>query len=508
MKIIMFKRLLLLFVLIGLSSCFKVPDQLVMPNWDTDLNLPITNRTYQLNDIINEDKYLKEDTVNGKSEYYLTSDTLNESYGLADFLKGRLDQTYNNLEIVTSSGEGTISISLADSVELDSAYISSGSLSLDIINEGNSLIEFELTLPAITKPDKQVFKITSSVPANGKTSSVLDLSGCTYSASSQSDKTKLVINGKVLGGIADAVKLNIGISNSNFSYMSGKLPSKDLSPIAKSETLPITGSIVQIRDKFTTSNPVLILKSQYITKLDNPFNVLINNLKVTGIRKDGTIKELQDKSGNSNLGEILISKGVDTKIFTNDNSNLSDLLSFMPDSLKLEADVIANPDNKFGEISSKDTVNANLTFNITGTLSFRDISYTDSVNFEFSNDNRKAIRNGVSADLYLEITNAVPLSVDYTANFVDSLGGATMLSEKSSLTAAEVDANGIVTQPSENFSVIHLDSTEIQMLAKADKIRYNLLLNSSGSGNKVLLQPDNWVKIVSYCKLKYHLKFD
>jgi hypothetical protein len=501
------KKLLFLLLLVGLNSCFKVPDQLVMPSWDTDLNLPITNRTYQLNDIINKSSYIKEDTINGKIVYSITSDTLHDSFGIGDYFKGKLDQTFNNLEFVIQNKEGTISVPLADSVELDSAYITSGNLSIDIINEGNSLIEFEITFPAIVKPDNQVFKVRSSVPANGKASSILDLSGCTYSSSAQNDKSKLVINGKVISGGINIVKLNVGISNSNFTYISGRLPTRNLTPLDNYLTLPVSSSIVQFRDKISISNPVLTIKSQYITKLNEPFNVLFNNIQVTGIRNDGTAKGLEDKNGNRNLGEILISKGVYTKTFTNVNSNIADLLAFLPDSLKLYADVIVNPDNKYGEASSSDTVEAKLSFSISGALSFRDISYTDSVSLEFNNDNRKAIRNGRSADLYLEITNAVPLSVDFTIDFVDSLG-LSMFSKKLSLVAADVDANGQVTQPSENFSVMHLDSNEIQMLARAEIIRYNMLLNTSGSGKKVEIQPNNWLKLVTYCKLKYYIKFD
>jgi hypothetical protein len=71
-----------------------------------------------------------------------------------------------------------------------------------------------------------------------------------------------------------------------------------------------------------------------------------------------------------------------------------------------------------------------------------------------------------------------------------------------------VDNNGSLIAPFENFLQITLDSAEIQKVAQSEKVIYNLLLSTSGSGKKVSVQPSNWIKLLTYFKLKYHVKFE
>jgi len=479
-----------------------------MPEWNTNLNLPLTNRTYTLDEIIKPDEHIKPDTIDGKEIFLISSDTMNYSFGIGEYLKNRLDQGFSDIELVLQNGEASVEVALADGVELDSAYFSRGELNIDIINTGPSLIEFEVTFPDLFKSDGKSFKIRSSVPGNGRSSSILDLSGCTYSSYLLVDKSKLRINGKVIsGGGTGLVKLNVSIRNSDFKYISGKLPTMDISRIQEPFELPINDAIQKFRDKFILDNTVLSIEAEYKTDLKNPFEIQVKNIQVYGMRNDGLTKFLEDKSGNNNLGVMTITKNKIIKTFSNGNSNIAEFLSYLPDSVYLKADVTINPQNKRGEASSSDSVLLDFKFIISGEMAFNNIPYTDSVSIQFSSDNKKAIRNGREAALFLEITNAIPMAVDFDIAFADSLGNV-LFNKKLFVEASEVDASGKTSVPTESYSQITLDSTEIQKFSNSEKVVYNLLLSTSGIGKKVTIQPGNWIKLLTYFKLKYHIKFE
>ncbi|TAL69998.1 MAG: hypothetical protein EPN82_05115 [Bacteroidetes bacterium] len=502
------KNITFFLLLALLSSCFKVPEQLVMPGWDTELNLPLTNRTYTLAEIIKSDKYVRVDTIEGKDVFLISSDSMYYSFGIGEYLKNKLDQGFTDIELNLQNGEATIEVELTNGVELDSALFSGGELVLDIINTGSSVIEFEVTLPDLYKNDGKNFKIKSSVPGNGRSTSNLDLTGCYYSSEQVSDKRKLRIRGKILSGSGtNLVKLNVRIQNSDFKYISGKIPSMDLTQIHDSFEMPITTTLEKFRDKFTLNNTVLTIEAEYKTQLKNPFEIQVKNIEVMGRINDGTVKYLEENNGNRNLGGLLITKNKINRKFNNSNSNIADFLSFLPDSIIINADVTVNPQDKRGEASSSDSVMLFLKFELTGEMSFNNIPYSDSVRLDFDEENRKAIRNGREAILYIEVTNAIPLTVDFDIVFEDSTGNA-LFNKKTLVRASEVDNFGISSIPSENFSQIIIDSTEIQKFADCEKVVYNLILSTSDNGRKVSIEPENWIKLLTYFKLKYHLKFE
>ncbi|MBI5326510.1 MAG: hypothetical protein HZB41_14760 [Ignavibacteriae bacterium] len=502
------KNYIFLFILIILTSCFKVPDQLVMPGWDSEFNLPLTNRSYTLGEIINSDDNVKIDTLNGNDKFTITTDSMNYSFGIGDYLKSRLDQGFTNLEMNLQNNEASLEIQLTNGIELDSANFSEGELVIDIINTGNTIIEYEVTLPDLYRSDGKNFKFKSSIPGNGRSSSNLDLSGCYYSSYQNIDKSKLRVKGKVISGSGvNLIKLNISVRNSNFKYISGKLPKMDIAQINKDFELPITDAIQKFRDKLELYNSILTIEAQYKTTLSKPFEILVKNIKVIGKRNDGSTINLTDGNGDENLGEIFISKNKSIRTFSNANSNLTEFLSFLPDSVYIRADVTVNPDGKRGEASSSDSVLLYINIELTGDMSFNNVAYSDSVNLQLTSDDRKTIRNGREAILYLELTNAIPLSVDFDIVFADSSGNA-LFNKKAFIDASEVDGNGRTSVPSQNISQIKIDSTEIQKFADCEKVVYNLLLSTSGNGKKVSLHPSDWLKLITYFKLKYHVEFD
>src|SRR3989339_1001610 len=75
---------LLLALIIG---CFDLPEELILPEWDVDLNVPITNKTYTIYDMFKpESKYSLTSTLTGDDFYLVQSDNYSAHSEVADYI--------------------------------------------------------------------------------------------------------------------------------------------------------------------------------------------------------------------------------------------------------------------------------------------------------------------------------------------------------------------------------------------------------------------------------------
>jgi hypothetical protein len=383
-----------------------------------------------------------------------------------------------------------------------------GSIKIDIYNTSNNTFDGDVMLPGFITPSGNQFKMSIKIQGKSSYSTTQDMSGFTYSSSQQPDKNKITVTGQMhSGNFIDTLNINVRITNSYFLFFKGIIPTTEISPVLKSISLPVTKSVEKFRDKVNLGNPQLTLTGRYISQNNNPFSVLLKNVMVEGIRTDGQNMFLQDLAGNNNLGEFLIPNGQIIKTFSNENSNLSAFLKLIPDSLRLTANVIVNPDNKTGSVSSNDSVKLSLFFNAGDELTMTDVVYEDSVAINLSQSNREDIRNGKMVDITIELTNNLPLSISCDLDFQDSLKNSIFIKKNVvSMGGATVDAFGNASHPAFTKTDVLLDSLDIINFTNTSWLKFILYVNTSDTQKSVVVHPDDWLKIVAYCKLKYHLK--
>jgi hypothetical protein len=56
MKNILKVLIVLIFSILLNPGCVELPEEIIPPQWDVDLNLPIVNRSYSMSDIIDENR--------------------------------------------------------------------------------------------------------------------------------------------------------------------------------------------------------------------------------------------------------------------------------------------------------------------------------------------------------------------------------------------------------------------------------------------------------------------
>ena len=117
MKIIV---LLFLLLLITISGCVKLPNDIVAPQWDTEFNIPITNKTYKLADIIKPQKYID---IDSDSNYIFHSDVYNYSTGIAEYLDQSGETNWEDADIIATNDEIDVYLKFPGNIKLSKANL-------------------------------------------------------------------------------------------------------------------------------------------------------------------------------------------------------------------------------------------------------------------------------------------------------------------------------------------------------------------------------------------------
>ncbi|MBM2817120.1 MAG: hypothetical protein HW421_3882 [Ignavibacteria bacterium] len=496
---------LIILCMISLTGCVELPTELAVPEWNTDLNIPLTKREFSLRNVVNEDKYIQVDTTPRGLLYRIFSDTIQKKYSINNFLRNQLTGNYTNYQVPIVQGEGDAAIRLDNGAEIDSAYITTGSMSMEIFNPSNTDLDFEITLPAMRRPDGSVYVYTGTARAMNKTVINQTIDGFSYTSSAQEKKYEIVAHVKSLTNwTGDTIVFNLYIKNTNFSYIKGIIPEKEVDPLSQTLAIPLTTDSRQFRDKIHFADPVLTIIAAYLSQYTMLFDVLLRNVRITGLRTDGLTTQMKDGQGNFNLGEMLIENGYLKKEFTSKNSNISDFLAFAPDSIRIDADVYMNPSRKRGIATDKDTIQIKTYCRATSQLALDPIDFTDTLKMEISNDNRKHILDCRSAKLSFESTNALPIAADVKVTFTDSIY-TSIFSKSFTINGATPQKDSIPSIPFVDYRTIPLDSTEVVQFSNAHYVIFKLKTQTTKSQYTPYISPESKIKFHSYCQIKYHV---
>lgn len=486
-----------------LYSCIDLKDNYTAPNWDTELNIPLTNRFYTAAEITKKSKYLSIDSSSGNYYLMLQTDTLHERYGLENFTDNRLNISIANQEIPLSLAKINIPISYPDGIEVDSADFDSGTLEFTVRNTSTEAISAVFTFPNYIK-DGELLSIPINVLPNNQIKAHQNLSGIKYTTYKYSNKNQFTVNysgNTVANGKAI---LDFNITQTRFAYISGLIPSKKLDDINDIMLMDLEDNIRELRNKIFLHNSELVLKAEYLSDIPNLFDLQLLNAKVIG--KTVTNQEMyMTKNGSNNLGSYLIEKGKFSTTFNNDNSNISDFISFLADEIHLNSELVMNPFNKRGSARMTDSFDVKAVFNSWGMISVNNVSYKDTVKFDFDEDARKNIKDAKNVKITLEIENDIPLGAAIKAWFCDEQYKS-LFSKDIAMSPAPTNLSGISIATAKDKIVLELTGNEIIQLSDSHFLILDFKLNTYNSqAIAIALRSIDKIKIKAYCSLRFNL---
>ncbi|MGD8305651.1 MAG: hypothetical protein PVF17_03275 [Ignavibacteria bacterium] len=506
--------------IIFFSACNEIPSDFLLPQWDTELNIPIANRHFTMEDLIDEQGYLSTSGLTVENGIYVVeSETYNLNTDLSEFVKLSGFTSITDLPVQTDSQDVTLYLQFPNGTELDSASFLSGALDFSVNNPTGNEVAINISIPGICDSQGEELNIEIITPAYSTNSILKNLNQHSYTVPDNQPsefKNSLMVSTIANNGqeTSDAVLLDISSTEFRFNYVVGKMPSTSLG--VRRNSFEFASDVDDYRDKMTIRDAELNLDANLITQLSDPYPVDVRNLNIIGMRSDGQEFYLRDESENENLS-FQIENGSIQHTFNNENSNISELISFLPDSVLLRAEYIINPGNERGSAASSDSVSFNTSLKVQSFVAINRSTVVDSSEIELAQDQKDAIADGNSLSIVIDLENAIPLSGWFKIDMVDEFNNKLFTISNNSNNAdslyfegASVDGEGEVTNSVVTPTVaVELNSEQIDMLTRTTHAVYSVTLETSESSSTdgtVAIRPTDWIKIRAFGKINYRVK--
>ena len=507
--------------LIITSGCFEIPNEIIFPEWNVDLNIPIANKRFTIDELIRKQGFLATGNLSIEDSIYIMgTEIFDLNTDISDFIQLVGFATMTNIPVFTDSQNVTLYFDFPEGAVLDSAEFLSGTLDFSVNNPTDNEVTLNLLVPGINDQGGNPLLIEIITPPQNVKSISSNLEGLRYKVPKNQPPefyNSLMVNTSVTNGngIGNIVYLDFSTSDFLFSYVSGIMPATSLGVHEKS--FGFATELSDYRDKTILREAEMIVDAGLITQFSDPYPVDVNNLNIVGLRSDGLQFLLRDSTGNENMF-IHIEDGLFKQAFNESNSNITQFISFLPDTILLIAEYIMNPDGKRGAAAIDDSISFSTTITISSFLALKKSTVVDSSTIDLSQDEKDAIRDGNSASITIELENAIPLAgwirmdvVDENHNFLFTISHNSNDTDTLFFNAAVVDENGEVIQPFANPPItIELNSSQIEMMTRARFAVYSVTLRTSDAFQNppkiVAIRPDAWVKFKAYGSINYRIK--
>ena len=501
-----------------LAGCMDVPKDFVAPQWDTNLNLPLINKTYTLNDIIKPQNHITVDTSGGDI-YLLQSDKYYLNNNLSEFVKIS-EESLSSIPTLTSNSDSSINyVPFPGGTEVESAEFEHGTIDFKVSNPTSADVTVAITLPGFKDKNGNILITYNSVSAGQTNSISKDISNYIYEippdqSASLKNSLRIIVHA-FSPEQGNVVYSDVTMSGISFQYLKGKILSKSLGNQTSSYFFNVNEA-EQYRDKTFLRDAKLNLNAYYISMYNSPVDLEIKNLNIIAKRNDGSVFYLRDSVGNPNF-DIRIINGESKDVFTENNSNINDFVTYFPDSVILNAEYIVNPENIDGTYSSLDSIKIETDFSTRSYLAIKKTTINEQSSLEISQSDRDQIENGQGADVNFVIDNGIPMTawlkidvMDKDNNYLFTLTENPQEGDSISFVGADVDQNGEVTTSYLNpAKSISLDGSQIRLLSKAYFINYSVSFRTKDAylnpPQIVAVRPSDWIKLKAYGTIKYRV---
>ncbi len=516
----------IILVALILQGCMTMPTDVIMPQWDVALNVPLAIKSYTLDDVMKKAKssnYISLDTIN--NVYLINRDEYKQTILISNFIQlNTQSQTPAGTQILVNGPllEYPFDLPIPKGAQLKTATFAKGLLKIVGHNSSSFVNNLSLRVPGIL--DAAGHELTLILPIGaGKTDSLIkDLTGYHYqsSVSTQADsKFTIMAKANSTNPLPSLMPFEMYSSNFDFSAFTGYLPQASLGNHSNNFALNL-GDAVKYRGNVKLKTGTLTLNGDYLSPTNNPFIVQVNNIKITGKRNNsGQTISLNPLPPLTNT--LTFTNGKITQVYSESNSNLLDFITFLPDSIIISADYIMNPGNDptYRDASNSDFVTFTTNFNTQSNIALSATSFTDTLSFDISQDSRDQISKGQGVTASVDIQNDIPLNANIQVAITDQFYHTLFTIRDTTSTGSVISLKGAnpindkVNTPATSLTTVKLDSSQIKLMANnAYFAIINVTVNTSNvngvSNLPVFLRPTDWIKLNVFGSVNYRIKGD
>ncbi|MDX2249069.1 MAG: hypothetical protein SF052_19935 [Bacteroidia bacterium] len=461
-------------VLLASCSLIEKTDKIIAPEWSPEVALPLVNTH------ISVEKALDKVDTGGWLQISATGDLalLYEAH-LATLSQSDFPViTLPDIPVVMPDSQLTLPFPIE---QLQRITLKSGSLDFDYQSSLSGEYEVFLRLDDLWK-DGSSFVVFLPLSPSGSGSATFDLTGYTFVFSDDSVRFACYARHTGSGQTVTLDGASMLLKGMDYSYLEGNIPYYAFSNDADSITTDI---FKQIKVKS------LGLADPSLTFIfDNSFGVPVEITSlISASSSDGmtTVPLGHDGlAGGINLLHPQISEVGQSKIteitINKTNSNITDIISALPEVLTYQFGMIANPNgNAFsGFITDSSSLSVGISAEIPLEGQVEDLILEDTLEVDLSD------LDIVQAGGFKLITeNALPVEAVAQVYFLDSQGELLdSLFDVSSalLSSPETGADGAVVTPGTQTLSVNFSEERFSLLPETRKIRIRAIISTAGGG--------------------------
>ncbi|GAB5465517.1 MAG: hypothetical protein Kapaf2KO_09530 [Candidatus Kapaibacteriales bacterium] len=484
-------------------SCVDLPTDVVFPEWNTTARIPITQQSYRLGDIVNLDDEVTIDSSMNPSLYKVRSETYTGSEIVGDYTDGLVDGLYIINSVSVATGDTSFTRSFADQIELYEAVFKNGTISINYQNPSNDPVTLTITIPALKK-NNSPFAISGSAAGGETINESRSIVDYTYNSSNISSPSELFIEISAQGNSSTAASnLDISIQNSVFSYIDGVIPGRSSNDINEVFNVDIPDDTQELKGKVIFHDVQFVTDFVYVSNNQNVPEANLISPNFVGRDAFGNTISLTKLDG-SPLDDIILDDPTERLVYDESNSNISEFLASMPQTISYFSGTFINPDDKRIEIMDTDVIRVDAYIDINSVISIRGGEVNENEDLDFSAEDRENIDKAESMMLYYELNNQTPLTTDITINFRNSTG--ILFSKDLILDAGGADYD-TQFENTMTYDSIPFDSTEVKLFSMATSVDIEVLIDTDENLSLPYFKPDQvidlklWADIVTKLEL-------
>ncbi len=504
---------------IAFNSCeIKEPSA---PSWDVDLNLPFTNRSYTILDILDRSKNTGFDSTDNNLV----------------FLFGESDYKRKFGEEIKFDGVKTTAITSPSTLQLDTALVIddstmirrieflNGTLNFTFFNSSNENYSVNLRVKNLFRiSDNDTADIFSSVTP-GEKSININLADYYLKNDLPDNKFKLRINFQSV----KPVPVNFTYSLSGYSIKSVEGRLKPLSTgITNDEvTDPFGSDVPEGAINFASIAPG---KNFFIVKkFSNIYQVDFTHVSIIGENKNGNkvrLKYLRNGVAGDPVDSVFsltLPAKADSAAYPIDesNSNILEFINNIPKKIEITRNDFLNLPYEEGNVRYTDSLTFKLLIQVPLDISITDpIVFSDTADVGINDENqRKNIDDAKHLTFTLKTINALPLKAVIKVLLLDSsftplIAISRIVGEQADSTvtanAAPVGPDGFVNNSSSSLFDAVLDSISILKIKHIGKVIYEYKLFTDPNHippplTTVKIRGDDIVRIMGFGTLKLRI---
>lgn len=208
----MMKRIYFILLVVIAYACVEIPSDLSIPEWDVELNIPITDRFYNMDSLLKDSEYGRTEQYGNYLVYSFYSDTIQYKSGISNLLEDKLDFEYLDHTFPLAEGEIEISIPLPDSIYIENAEFVSGECIFEIHNMSSKSVDYMIKFTDFTQYGKKI-SIENEISAYQFESLSIDLIDTKYISENGTSIKMLIEASGNFDSISDSAKISLKMKN-------------------------------------------------------------------------------------------------------------------------------------------------------------------------------------------------------------------------------------------------------------------------------------------------------